>query len=403
MKIKNILIINQPVGNRGDESAHRALMHALNDALPEVHFTILAFQYASDAIDALTVSNDKNTYVKFIFPHNLMADDVAQFLIKYGMTRVGTALHPVLRRLLPYYRSADAVICAPGGICMGGFQNWRHMYLLQVARNMKKPIIYYSRSIGPFPVTTRLNRRFKRLSVDMLKSFAFLSLRDSRSKQIAKELGVGYVSSIDTAFLAHPHPSIPQELQQAIKPRYVVFVPNQLKWHFAFRNLSGQAIDDFNKFVMNELRKIYPEHQIVMLPQLCSLGEEGDYKYFRSLQQQFGDSNVCVVPDTYSSDIQQTIISGADMVVGARYHSVVFSINNEVPFMALSYEHKIQGLLEDLSLAGHAVDITKSLTEVRRQFHQTLMECKDKRPNRQFASTMATDCFVKMLDCLNNI
>lgn len=40
MKVKEILIINQPMGNRGDESAHRALVRSLNRTLPDVNVTI---------------------------------------------------------------------------------------------------------------------------------------------------------------------------------------------------------------------------------------------------------------------------------------------------------------------------------------------------------------------------
>lgn len=69
------------------------------------------------------------------------------------------------------------------------------------------------------------------------------------------------------------------------------------------------------------------------------------------------DNRIVVIDDIYSSDIQQTIIAYSQLVVGARYHSVVFSLNNAVPFIALSYEHKISGLLETLDKVDCMVDI----------------------------------------------
>lgn len=53
------------------------------------------------------------------------------------------------------YKESDVVLCAPGGICMGGFQNWWHLFMLQLAKYIGKPLVYYGRSFGPFPVVTR--------------------------------------------------------------------------------------------------------------------------------------------------------------------------------------------------------------------------------------------------------
>ena len=68
---------------------------------------------------------------------------------------------------------------------------------------------------------------------------------------------------------------------------------------------------------------------------------------------------VQIFEDIYSSDIQQTIIKGSRFVVGARYHSIVFSINNGVNFISLSYEHKMNGLLEVLDLSKYEIDLSK--------------------------------------------
>lgn len=400
MNVKEILIINQPVGNRGDESAHRALVRALNAALPDTHITVLSFSDYANGIKEFVVKSPNNEYIRFLFPHNLAAVPYAKFLIQKGLTRIGTFVHPILRRLIPYYKRADLVLCAPGGICMGGFQNWRHLYLLQLARSMKKPIAYYSRSIGPFPEETALNRKFKTASIELLRYFSFLSLRDRKSKNIAEELGIQYVSAIDTAFLEQPRCEIPSELQDKLQDKYVVFVPNQLTWHYAYRNASSGLINRFYLSIMKSIRQEYPSCQIVMLPQLCSLPDDvGDYWYFKELQRLDGGNNVFVVPDTYGSDIQQTIIAKAQCVIGARYHTIVFAINNEVPFVALNYEHKIAGLLEELNLSDHIADITQafndeeSMTQRLANFAVTIKQVGHCCPHRGKAHQLAKKCF----------
>lgn len=70
-------------------------------------------------------------------------------------------LHPMIFNIMKLYKESDVVLCAPGGICMGGFQNWWHLFMLQLAKYIGKPLVYYGRSFGPFPVVTRSNRQFK--------------------------------------------------------------------------------------------------------------------------------------------------------------------------------------------------------------------------------------------------
>ena len=404
---KEILIINQPVGNRGDESAHRALVRELNASLPNTHVTILSFADYVNGISEMAVNNPSNEYIRFVFPHNLMADKIAKVLMKLKLVRCGTLIHPILHRLLPYYHRADLVVCAPGGICMGGFQNWQHLYLLQLAYMMHKPVAYYSRSIGPFPEKTFLNRRFKSISTSLLRYFCFLSLRDRKSQSIATQMGIPFVSSVDTAFLEQPRVEIDKTVFGGLQANYVVFVPNELVWHYAYRDVSPELIRGFYLKILSLLRSEYPGHQIVMLPQLCSLPDsKSDYRYFRQLQKQDGGDDIFVMPDTFGSDIQQTIISRAQCVIGARYHTIVFSINNEVPFVALNYEHKIAGLLDELHLVGNMVDITRVFTSEEAVSHcvdevtVVLRRVGHTRPKRDMAHENAKECFNRFMQTL---
>ena len=357
-KIKNILVINQPLGNRGDESAHRALMRALNKNWPETKITVLvSFDYKNN-VDAIKECHQNNEYVVINHPHNYRMVQVMKFLMVLGLVRVGLYVHPFLRRYAPYYRQADLVICAPGGICMGGFQDWLHLFMLHLAKVFGKRLVYYSRSFGPFPVRTLGNRRFRRLSLEMLEYFSFLSIRDAKTMRLADELGISYVPSIDTAFLDTPQVPVPSAVQAKLREDYIVFVPNSLTWHYAYKSIPQERIDAFYWTIMDKLHERYPSWQIVMLPQLYGRGVQGDYGYFQKLREQFQHKeSVAVLPDVYGSDVQQGIIRDAKLVIGVRYHSIVFAINQGVPFMALCYEHKMEGLLEELSLQKYGVGI----------------------------------------------
>lgn len=347
----NLLVVNQPLGNRGDESAHKALIKSLNAKLPDAKIKILFINGNSDSINQFKVENANNEYINF--PNTLGAWKTLRFATAHKIFTLWK-LHPTTNRILKIIRSSDIVICAPGGICMGGFQNWNHVSILHMAKYLHKKIAYYGRSFGPFPTITCDNKLFKKRSYELLHYFSFLSIRDAETEKLANEINLSYISTIDTAFLDLPNTGIDNQIAKQIGDNYTVFVPNSLLWHFKFRNIDEDAIFSFYMKVVELIKKHSPTDRIVLLPQTFN-SKIGELELFNRISQ--NTSNVVVMSDQLSSDTQQTIISKAHTVIGARYHSVVFAINQNVPFIALSYEHKIAGLLQRLNKSNCMVNI----------------------------------------------
>lgn len=355
-----ILIINQPLNNRGDEAAHKALLRALINHIPNIRIRVLFLGEYTDTIRQFDVNLDSVEYV-CLKPRKATCFMVP--VLKNGFHFLWN-LHPTTRKMIEIYKWADWVVCAPGGICMGGFQNWTHLFYLYLAKYVNKPLAYFGRSFGPFPVESKDNMRFKAISMELLNYFAFCSIRDKKTESIAIDLKVNYKTTLDTAFLESPIVDIPKEIREQISTsKYVVFVPNALIWHYAYKNKTNyrEVISFYNKMV-DIIETKYCEHNIVLLPQTFNYLDKyaNDVNFFRDLKKEANRKNIIVIDDIYSSDIQQSIIKNASCVIGARYHSVVFSINQCVPFVALSYEHKISGMLETLNKTDCMVDITKA-------------------------------------------
>ena len=301
-------------------------------------------------------------------------------------------------------RSADYIVCAPGGICMGRFMNWNHVFWLKRAKKSKRPTAYYSRSFGPFLTGNKERELFKSISLDILKSLNFLSIRDQKTMSFSEQIGIKYTPSIDTAFLERPIVDI-HYLKKELSEKYVVFVPNTLIWQPDFKQADALKIRDFYEKIINKLVEHYPDHKIIMMPQLFAQGSRNDYEYFISLKKGSIHNNlITVLPDTMSSDIQQSIIFDSKLVIGARYHSIVFAINNERPFVALSYEHKMFGLLSILGLENRQIDITKigtdsfdnnkAILQVERIMEVPIVLSS----HHEKASGIAVDCFNHFLD-----
>lgn len=359
--MSRIVIINQPTGNRGDESAHRAFVRRLSDLDSSNEIVVVFFAELKERATQFEVERPNLRYV--YLPYIRGSKPIAKYSLKFHLDGITTRLIPVYRKMESIIRSADYVVCAPGGICMGRFMNWNHVFWLKRAQKNNLPIAYYSRSFGPFLSGDKDKEVFKNISLGLLKSFDFLSIRDQKTMSFAEKTGIKYTPSIDTAFLERPIVDI-GFLKNEVSNNYVVFVPNSLTWQPDFRMADSGKICEFYGMIIETLVAHYQNHKIVMMPQLFAQGERNDYDFFIRLKNQskFKDS-IVVLPDTMSSDIQQTIINNCEMVIGARYHSIVFAINNERPFVALSYEHKMFGLLTILDLEHRQIDITKIGTD----------------------------------------
>lgn len=58
-----ILLLNQPVYNRGDEAAHRSLIRTLNKNVPNASVMILLENVKEGTIKQIKVDNPQNKYI----------------------------------------------------------------------------------------------------------------------------------------------------------------------------------------------------------------------------------------------------------------------------------------------------------------------------------------------------
>lgn len=101
-------------------------------------------------------------------------------------------------------------------------------------------------------------------------------------------------------------------------------------------------------------------YHVVIMPQLFGVPER-DQLYFEAISDGYFKNDVTIISDVYDSDVQQNIIREAQLVIGARYHTIVFAINNQIPFLALSYEHKMYDMLRILNLQDFSVPLNDVL------------------------------------------
>lgn len=404
----NILLIDQPLWNRGDESAHKGLIRNLIHDIPDVCIKVLEFDVKPAAIIEFDMRLPQVHFVNLHSYNKAWFDKILGNAYKFHLGWI-LFMSPTMMKVIKLYKEADLIMMAPGGINLGGFQDWRHLSLLLLALKMKKPLVYYGRSIGPFGDKDWKQRRFKKLANIILKNCNFICLRDRKSLKVATDLHISCVSTVDSAFLDSTEVQIPDEVQRIIDGgQYIVFVPNELIWHYTYRNkISVSVINDFYTRLVEVMQKKYPDYKIVMLPQTNNQ-KRNDYDYFCELRSSFPiQDNIIVIPDIYSSDVQQAVIKQAMLMVGARYHSIVFAINQGIPFVSLSYEHKMSGLLETLDETSRMIDISKifanhiAMESAIARFEYLIADLRDSQNARTKAKKIARQCFELYMESLS--
>ncbi len=106
--MNNILIINQPLNNRGDESAHRALIRSLKTNYPTAEIKVVfLFNRLSD-IQEFKVFDDVE-YLNLCNEHAYITEKILKYAVLSQSYFLYTILHSSLRKLLQLYRNADVI------------------------------------------------------------------------------------------------------------------------------------------------------------------------------------------------------------------------------------------------------------------------------------------------------
>lgn len=344
----SILILNQHTSNHGDEAAGKALIRGIRESAISERISIL---YNIDELKEIEKFKVDNNIEHFCSKKSNFFDKillVLTFILPFCLIKYFFKFGNFTKYEYNLIQNYENIINGPGGVNIGPYKDWKYIWRLYVSLKLNKKVAMYSISFGPIPK----NFLFKRVSEYILSNVDFLSLRDNKSQKYADDLSIDYIKSIDTAFLNNqPFIEIPKEI--LLEDKYVVVVPNQLdRWHPNFKEFNSNDFEELYVSVINYFLSM--NLKIVLLPQLY--GSQNDSIYFNRLaEKSINSKDVVIIKDVYSSDIQQKIISKAEFLIGARYHTIIFSVNNKRPFLSLAYEHKMTNTLELIGLSENNV------------------------------------------------
>ncbi|MER6900655.1 polysaccharide pyruvyl transferase family protein, partial [Amycolatopsis sp. NPDC000740] len=100
-------------------------------------------------------------------------------------------------------------------------------------------------------------------------------------------------------------------------------------------------------------------YYVVLVPQVtCAFQGDDDRRVNTRLAAGLEHPRLRVLgDDTFDHRDARALYAEADLVIGTRFHSVIFALTAHVPCLAIEYEHKTAGIMRDLGLEQWVVGI----------------------------------------------
>ncbi|MEW9502277.1 polysaccharide pyruvyl transferase CsaB [Jeotgalibacillus marinus] len=279
--------------NVGDDAILYAIIHSLKEYDPQVEIVVLS-QNPKETEEIYHVDSVKRWSIKEITKALKNAD----CLISGG----GSLLQDKTgRKSIPYYAG-----------------------VMKIAQWLNKPVFVYAQGMGPFK--SKINQLIIK---NTLQSTKILTVRDSQSKQLLEKIGVT------------------KPIQIVPDPVIGIDTSNFRSDWMESKNFSQRTItvsirdwsDDLS--YLDEIALALDElsgkgYIIILVP----MHGERDQKTSNRVKEMM-KQEVFIAPHNSSIQEKMAIIKASDVLLGMRLHALIFASVGFTPFVAISYDPKV--------------------------------------------------------------
>ncbi len=267
-----------------------------------------------------------------------------------------------------------------------GFSIWYYLSLLFLARIFDIPCVIYAQGIGP--VKRTVNRKivswiFNRVNLIMV--------RDHQSKILLQEMGIRDKSiavSADPSFLL-----LERKIPASLKKKY------QLDQHGEKANkemVIGLAIRNCKEIELNYEHKVrqfaeiadylITEYQAKLF--FLSFQKNSDYPFVQDVAKRMEQNSFVCLEEEISPNQMLSLFSEFSLIVGMRFHSIIFSTMKNKPFIAIAYDPKVEFFVRSLGVSELLINLQeltiknmdnklKYIAENRKMIQTALKEKKE--------------------------
>jgi colanic acid/amylovoran biosynthesis protein len=349
-----ILITNSVPLNGGDEALLRATLLALNEKYPTARVDVLCKD----------VEACRRQLPDVAFQPDLEFAGAGKQRALTPLRRLVAALRVTGRRALPagvdaesaratieLYENADLVLSSAGGFLHDYYQVQARFAGLEFAASLKKRVVAFAQSIGPFwkeasiararTVLPKLHRLFLREE---------LSLRHLQQSRIPVD---NAVITADAAFLLRGYYRQCFNARPRTNRKIAVCFRN---WKFPHNGMPAvvQSAIDLCTHLLQD-----PQRELLFLSTCQGVaGYHDDSLLARQIVDQIAEplrSRCHIDARRRGPEELMRAYGECDAFVGMRLHSALLSMLGGTPAMALGYEDKTEGILRQMGLEPYQV------------------------------------------------
>jgi len=217
-----------------------------------------------------------------------------------------------------------------------------HYYLSIIKAGIlfRKKVVLLSHGIGP--LTRESNKKRVRKALNKVDA---ITVRDYQSAALLREIGVDMSKVSITTDPVMAMPMSDASVGENILKKLGSFPVNRKKIAIAVRQKDFRDAAHLDLLV-TLTRQLAETYEVYYLP----FYYKNDTKICSDLAPYVG-KHVHFVTEKYQSQDFMSLVQNMDLLIGARLHSLIFSLVAEVPFIGISYDPKIENFLDTIERA----------------------------------------------------
>lgn len=342
--MSSVMVLHQHTNNFGDDVAGSALVLGLLE-LPQVERVDVHYIWHRGG-GGLPVDDERVRHHKLDLLAG-RADNRPLLAILTALSVLSPRLlRGPIRQLIRDARAADVVFVAPAGSNIGIYKDWTYLLSLAVlVRAGIRPVFCQN------TIAKSGSRPFDLVAREVLRR-STVHVRETRSYDFVRSLGVACELGVDTALMAHP----PARRTTSLRPHLTV-VPTRLgTWHRDHQDFDD---DQFLSQVLPQGIVSFARDaglDVHVLAHLYGPEREDDaLTLVRDGLIAAGCTVEIVQPRDYVEYWQD--LADAQVVVSMRYHGLILSGAALTPCVALSYENKMREAAAYLGVSDLLIDV----------------------------------------------
>lgn len=316
-----------------------------------------------------------------------------------------------LKKSLNLYKNADAIFVKGGGFMhdytgglVGRYTMYYQLFHIKLALKMKKNVYIMPNSFGPFK-----NKNNAKSLNKILNKCKFVSARESISangKTNGLERDIPLYPDLGFFLEGEEKEKIKSYLEDNYnmdfeKEKYIAITARPYRFYES--DNPEKSKEDYIQGFAKIAKYIYEIGYIPLfvVHTRAQNNHENDEFCIKEIIEKV-DKNVKYIEikdNSLNCKDLKTIYSFCEAIIGTRFHSVIFSIDNLVPAIAVTYGgNKGQGIMKDMGLANYAIKIEElNYNILKEKLDELLKNKQEEKENMKKYIEYANNEYKKMI------